>query len=144
MEGVHYHFQRFNGIFLKSHGMAFSVKVVAKYFQKNHHFFSQARNTRFFFKQRFFSTQPQCCLTFSWTELQILLRCCLLHNISIIILRHFLYLLCLGLGLFVSYLCDLFFIFISIFIMINRIIPWIQTYLLFLLIFRVCPITFVW
>ena len=39
-------------------------------------------------------------------------------------LRHFLYLLylslCLELGLFMSYLCDLFFIFIFIFIMINR------------------------
>ena len=53
----------------------------------------------------------------------MLLRCCLIH-ISIIILRHFLYLLylcpCLDLGLFMSYLCDLFFIFIFIFIMINR------------------------
>ena len=37
---------------------------------------------------RFFSTQPRCCLTFSWIELQMLLRCCLIH-ISINILRHF-------------------------------------------------------
>ena len=50
--------------------------------------------TRFFKKQRFFSTQSQCCLTFSLIELQLLLRCCLMH-ISIIILRRFLYLLCL-------------------------------------------------
>ena len=46
-----------------------------------------------FYKQHFFSTQ--CCLTFSWIELQMLLRCCLVH-IHITILRHVLYL---------SYLC---------------------------------------
>ena len=84
------------------------------------------------YKQRFFSPQPQCCLTFSWIELQILLMCCLIH-ISIIILSHILYLLylclCLDLDLFMSCLCDLFFIFIFIFIMINRIIPQIQTHL---------------
>ena len=34
----------------------------------------------FFSKQPFFSTQPQCCLTFLWIELQILLRCWLIHN----------------------------------------------------------------
>ena len=44
-----------------------------------------------FYKQRFFSTQPQCCLTFLQTELQMLLRCCLIH-ITIIIMRHSLYL----------------------------------------------------
>ena len=47
-----------------------------------------------------------------------LLRCCLIH-ISIIIVRHFLYLLYLcpwlDLGLFMSYLCDLFFSFSSSF-----------------------------
>ena len=43
--------------------------------------------TRFFSKQRFFSTQPRCCLTFSITELQMLLRCCLMR-ISIIIHLH--------------------------------------------------------
>ena len=65
--------------------------------------------TRFFYKQRFFSAQPQCCLTFSWTELQMLLRCCLIHLI-IIIWRYFLYLLYLcsflDLGLYMSYLCS--------------------------------------
>ena len=69
-------------------------------------------------KQRLFSTQPQCCLTFSWIELELLLRCCLIH-ISLIILRHFLYLLylypCPDACLFMSYLCDLFLIFIFIF-----------------------------
>ena len=48
----------------------------------------------------------------------MLLRCCLIH-ISIIILRHFLYLLylrpLLDVGLFISYLCDLFFIFMFTF-----------------------------
>ena len=32
-------------------------------------------STRFFTSNEFFSTQPQCCLTFSWIEPQILLRC---------------------------------------------------------------------
>ena len=71
----------------------------------------------------------------------MLLRSCLI-DVSIIILRYFLYLLsvcpCLGLGLFVSYLCDLFFIFIFIFIMINSIISWVQTGLFFCLFFRIC------
>ena len=83
-----------------------------------------------FYTQRFFSTQPQCCWTFWWIELQILLKSCLIH-ISIIILSHFLYLLymcpCLDVGLFMSYLCDLCFFFLFIFIMTNRIIWWIQT-----------------
>ena len=38
----------------------------------------------------FFSTYPQCCFTFSWIELQMLLRCCLIH-ITIIILRQFIF-----------------------------------------------------
>ena len=79
----------------------------------------------FFINNAFFSTQPHCCLTSLLLELQMLRRCCLIH-ISIIILRHFLYLLYLWphiyLGLFMLYLCDLFFIFIFTFIMINRII----------------------
>ena len=66
--------------------------------------FLQFPTTCFFHMQRFFSTQPQCCSTFLWIELQMLLRCCLIH-ISIIILRHFLYLLYLcpwlDIGLFV-------------------------------------------
>ena len=56
-----------------------------------------------------------------------------LIHVSMIIVRHFLYLLyfypCLNLGLFMLYVCDLFFIFILIFIMINRTISCIQTYL---------------
>ena len=44
----------------------------------------------FFHKQHFFN-QPQYCLTFLWIQLQILLRCCLIH-ITIIKVRHILYL----------------------------------------------------
>ena len=92
--------------------------------------------THFFYKQRFFSTQPQCCLIFSWIEFQMLLWCCLIH-ISIIITRQFVYVLdfcpCLKPSLFMPYLCDLFFIFIFILIMVNRIISWIQTHLFFCL-----------
>ena len=64
--------------------------------------------TRFFIRNAIFSTQPQCCLTFSRIELQMLLRGYLIH-ISIVILRHVLYLLnlpkCLDLGLFKPFLC---------------------------------------
>ena len=64
----------------------------------------------------------------------MLLRCSLLH-ITITLLRQISYLvyLCptLGLGLFILYLCDLFFIFSLIFIVINDITSFKQTYLLF-------------
>ena len=54
-------------------------------------------------------------------EIQMLLRCCFIHtSISKLIHLCLLYLCsCLELGLFMPYLCDLFFIFIFIFIMIN-------------------------
>ena len=107
-----------------------------------------------FYKQRFFQCffQPHCCLTFSWTKLQILLRCCLNTYLTIILLRHIFYLVylypCLGLGLFMSYLCDLFFIFRLIFItifvglahkelIINRRICFVYS-------FRIFPIIFAW
>ena len=64
--------------------------------------------------------------------LQMLLRCCSIR-ISYIILRHFLYLQylcpCLELGLYMPYLCDQFFFFIFILIMINSIILWKLTHL---------------
>ena len=47
------------------------------------------RNTRSFYKQRFFSSQPQCDLTFLWFQLRMLLTCYLLH-ITIIILKYIL------------------------------------------------------
>ena len=61
-------------------------------------------------------------------------RCCLIH-ITIIILRHILCLVylcpCLGLGVFMSYLCGLFFKFSLIFTIINHISTFKQRYLLF-------------
>ena len=48
--------------------------------------------TRFFYKERYFSIQLHGCLTFSWIETKMLLRCRLIQ-INIIIVRHFLYLL---------------------------------------------------
>ena len=62
-----------------------TIKV---YFQNFHFCF---RSIRFFIQATFFSTQLQCCLTFSSTELQMLFRCCLIH-MTINILRHILYL----------------------------------------------------
>ena len=113
--------------------------------KKLHSLRSDNLDARFFYKQRFsfFLSQPHCCLTFSWIELQMLLRCCLIHK-SIIILRHFLYLLhlctCLDLGLFMSCQCDLILFFIFILIKINRLILWTQRHLFFCLFFRMCPI----
>ena len=82
----------------------------------------------------FFPSQPQCCLSFSRIELQMLFRCCFIH-VNIIILRHILYLvylcLSLGLGLFMLYLCDLCFIFSLVFIVINNITSLKQTHLFF-------------
>ena len=64
----------------------------------------------------------------------MLLRFCLIH-IIIIILKHILYLPylspCLGLGLFMSYLCDLFFIVSLIFIVINSTISLKQAHMFF-------------
>ena len=63
-------------------------------------------------------------------------------------MRHSLYVLrlcpCLDLCLFISNLCDLFFIFIFIFVIVNRIISWIQTHTFLCLFFRIFPITFGW
>ena len=47
-------------------------------------------HTHFLYKQHFFSTQPQYCLTISRTEFQMLLRCCLTH-VNTIIMRHILH-----------------------------------------------------
>ena len=78
------------------------ISVTPAYFFK--------KKNLFFYKKRFFITQPQCCLIFSWIKLQMLRRCGLM-DIGIVILRKVLYLLylcwCLELGLFMSYLCDL-------------------------------------
>ena len=78
-----------------------------------------------FYEQCFSSIQPQCCLTFSWIELQILPTCCLLHISIIILWEHISYLVyfrpCLGVGPFMSHIGDLFFIFSLIFVAINSI-----------------------
>ena len=68
------------------------------------------------------------------STIQMLLRCCLIHT-TIIMLSHILYLvylyLCIDLGLFMSYLCDLFYIFSLVFIVINHVTSFKQTYLFF-------------
>ena len=100
----------------------------------------------FFYKHRFFSTQPQCCLTFPWMSF----KCCLgvawyiwyKHHHTETLFIFTIFGPCLDLGGFMLYLCNLFFIFIVILIMINRIIWWLQTHLFFCLFFRVCPIIF--
>ena len=46
--------------------------------------------------------------------------------------------------LFMSYLCDPFLMFIFIFVMINRMISWIQTHSFSFLFSRICPIIFAW
>ena len=90
-----------------------------------------AKIDAFFISNAFFFNSASVLLTFSWIELQMLLRCCLIH-VAIIILRHILYLvyLCpwLGLGQFMSYLCDQFFISSLIFIVINHATSFKQTY----------------
>ena len=72
------------------------------------------RNTRFFYMQRFFFNSASVYFM-NWTSNVV--KCCL--NITIIILRHILYFVylgpCLDLGLFMSYLCDLFFVLSLIF-----------------------------
>ena len=100
-----------------------------------------------FFISNAISIQPQCCLIFSWIKLQKSLRCCLI-NVSIFILRHFLYFLYLcpylDLGLFLSYLCDLFFIFVFILTMINHIIPSKQGHLFCFRVLWIFHIIFGW
>ena len=82
----------------------------------------------------FFSTQLLCFFIFSRIEFQMLLRSFLIH-ITIIILRPILHLVylrpCLGLGVFMSYLCILFLFFSLIFIVINHITSLNQMYLIF-------------
>ena len=73
----------------------------------------------------------------------MLLRCCLMH-ITIIILRQILYLVylcpCLGVGLFMLYLCDLFLIFSLIFVAISHIISLKQAQLFFVRFLEYLPL----
>ena len=84
--------------------------------------FLNCRRHAFFYKQLFFSTH---------LYFKMLLRCCLI-NVTVIKLRHILYLgylcPCRGLGIFMSYLCNLFFIFSLIFNVINHITSSKQTH----------------
>ena len=77
---------------------------------KNIKFIIYTNASNIFYKRRFFSTQLQHCLNFSWNELHMLLRCCLIHKHHHT--KMLLYLLnlcpCLDLTLFMSYLCDIF------------------------------------
>ena len=79
-----------------------------------------------------FLTHPQCCLTFSWLELQMLLQGCLIH-MTFILLKRIIYVVysCpyLGLGLFMPHLFDLLFISSLIFTVINHITSFKQMYL---------------
>ena len=89
----------------------------------------------FFYKQCFSSIEPQCCLTFSWIELQMLPTCFHItykHHYTKRHISHIAYFgPCLGLGLFMSYIGDLFFIFSLIFITINSITPLKQAHLFY-------------
>ena len=88
--------------------------------------------TLFFISNAFFNW-ASALLTFFMNWASILLS--LIHHLTITVLTNILYLVylskCLDLGLFVSYLCNLFFIFSLIVISINNISPLKQTYLLF-------------
>ena len=101
-----------------------SKKCLIRKFWESEVKFSHEVKIHAFFISNICSTYPQCCLTFSWIELQMLLWCCLIH-LTIIILAHILYLVHLPpylvLGLFMSYLCVLSLIFSPIFVVINHI-----------------------
>ena len=56
----------------------------------------------FIYTQRLFSTQPQCCLTFRGIELQMLLRCYLIH---ITIFIHFIFSIFVSIFQAQVYLC---------------------------------------
>ena len=92
-----------------------------------------------------FSTQAQCCLTFSWIEPQMLLKCCLIH-ITIIILRYILYLVyfcpCLDLGFFMSSLV----IYLSFqpHFHCHQSYNFLKQTLVFCTFFRISPSTFGW
>ena len=85
----------------------------------------------FFSKHRFLSIQLQCCLNFSWIELQMLLRCCLIrmkhkhHYLETLFIFTVFVTMSRPRSICIVYMWY-FFIFIFIFIIINRIIiSWI-------------------
>ena len=72
--------------------------------------YAKSFTPQFFYKKCFSSTQPQCCLTFQCIEPQMLLTfACYIEALSYWGMLYFVYMsLCLRLGLFRSYLCNLF------------------------------------
>ena len=100
--------------------------------------------TRFFYKQRSFSTLPQYCLTFSWFELQMLLRCYLIR-IRIIIMRHYAEILFIlhffsmsrPRTMYIVSVWSIFHFHLHFHYYQSCIISWIQTYLFFCLYFRI-------
>ena len=97
--------------FFNFNGWLGSPAVRFDFVKKNKNLFSHVILHVLFYKQHFFLTQRECCLTFLWTELQMLLRCCFIH-MSIIILKDILYLVCLGphldIGLYVVSMWSIF------------------------------------
>ena len=91
---------------------------------------------KLFYKKRIFPIQPH--WFSSWIELQMFLRCCLIH-MSIIILRKFLavFIMSRPMSIYVVSLWSIFHFHLH-FIMINCIILLIQTHLFFSLFFRIC------
>ena len=92
--------------------------------------------TGFFVSIAFFQPSLSIGQLFHELSFKCCFRCCLIHT-NIIILRYLIFTIFLSMfrsrSIYISYLCDLYFIFILIFIMVNRIILWIQTHLLFCL-----------
>ena len=80
-------------------------KKLPKCLQSNHLFWHVI--SLFYISNTFFSTQCQCCLTFSWNELQMLLRCRLVQ-ISTIMRTYVLYLV------YLYVVCFLFFVSFSL------------------------------
>ena len=103
--------------------------------------------THFFYKQRFCFNSTSVLVNFLMNLTSNIVYA-LLNTNKHNILRHFLCLVylfqCLDLGLFMSYLCDLFFIIVFFFILINHIFSLKQTHLIFCTFFRTCPTFFGW
>ena len=101
----------------------------------------QFNTTRFFYKQCFFSTHPQCCLAFSWIELQMLLRCWLIHLTNI---KHFIFSIFVSMSrpssIYVVHMWSIFYFFSLVFIIINNLIK--KTHLFFVYFVRLSPTIF--
>ena len=101
--------------------------------------------TPFLCKQRFFSNQRLCCLTFFMNQAskvaQMLINADKHRHTQTLFIFSSLY-LCLDQGLFMSFLCDLFLFRIFIFIITNLIISLKQIHMFFAHFFRIYPIIF--